>query len=55
MLKDLANGIARLSLLAAAALAFAASPAAAAPKHLILIVMENHGTDTIFGNKDDAP
>ena len=29
--------------------------AAAAPKHLILIMMENHGTDTLLGNKDDAP
>src|ERR1700759_1890277 len=28
---------------------------AAAPKHLILIMMENHGTDTLFGNKEDAP
>ena len=32
----------------------APSPAAA-PKHVILIMMENHGTDTIFGNKQDAP
>lgn len=46
----------------AAGLIFAAfvgtslSPAAAAaPKHVILIMMENHGTDTLFGNKDDAP
>ena len=32
------------------------SPAAiAAPKHVILIMMENHGTDTLFGNRDDAP
>jgi phosphatidylinositol-3-phosphatase len=28
---------------------------AAAPKHVILIMMENHGTDTLFGNKQDAP
>ena len=28
---------------------------AAAPKHVILIMMENHGTDTILGNKQDAP
>jgi hypothetical protein len=28
---------------------------AAAPKHVILIMMENHGTDTLFGNKEDAP
>jgi len=28
---------------------------AAAPKHLILIMMENHGTDTLIGNKEDAP
>jgi hypothetical protein len=31
------------------------SPAAAAPKHVILIMMENHGTDTLLGNKEDAP
>ena len=28
---------------------------AAAPKHVILVMMENHGTDTLFGNKEDAP
>jgi hypothetical protein len=28
---------------------------ATAPKHVILIMMENHGTDTLFGNKQDAP
>jgi hypothetical protein len=47
----------------AASLTFAAgllgvdlSPAAtAAPKHVILIMMENHGTDTILGNREDAP
>jgi hypothetical protein len=31
------------------------APAAAAPKHIILIMMENQGTDTLFGNKEDAP
>ena len=48
---------------AAACLTFAAAiwsaslapAAAAAPKHVILIMMENHGTDTLFGNKEDAP
>ena len=48
---------------AAASLTFAAllwaagfqPSSAAAPKHVILIMMENHGTDTIFGNKQDAP
>jgi len=29
--------------------------AAGAPKHVILIMMENHGTDTILGNTEDAP
>jgi hypothetical protein len=41
-----------------AAAFWAASPvavAAGAPKHLILIMMENHGTDTLLGNKEDAP
>ena len=42
-----------------AAALFAAAPeasaAASAPKHLILIMMENHGTDTPLGNKEDAP
>jgi phospholipase C len=28
---------------------------ASAPKHVILIMMENHGTDTLLGNKEDAP
>ena len=28
---------------------------AAAPRHVILIMMENHGTDTLFGNTADAP
>jgi len=32
-----------------------APSSAAAPKHVILIMMENHGTDAIFGNKQDAP
>jgi phosphatidylinositol-3-phosphatase len=47
-----------LALLPVAVALFAASaaPAAAtAPKHVILIMMENHGTDTLLGNKDDAP
>ena len=47
-----------MSLPAAARLMFAAAllgagltpAAAAAPKHVILIMMENHGTDTLFGN-----
>ena len=41
-----------------AAALWAASPAsvvAAAPKHVILIMMENHGTDTLLGNTQDAP
>jgi hypothetical protein len=49
---------ARLATVALAALAGAALPAAAqaaAPRHVILIMMENHGTDTLIGNKDDAP
>ncbi|HZZ22688.1 MAG TPA: alkaline phosphatase family protein [Roseiarcus sp.] len=43
--------------LAAALFAAATAPSAAAsaPKHLILIMMENHGTDTLLGNKEDAP
>jgi phosphatidylinositol-3-phosphatase len=43
--------------LAAALVAAAPAPSAAAsaPKHLILIMMENHGTDTLLGNKEDAP
>ena len=52
-----------MTLRAAASLTFAAllwgvspsSSSAAAPKHVILIMMENHGTDTIFGNTQDAP
>jgi hypothetical protein len=32
-----------------------APAAAGAPKHVILIMMENHGTDTLLGNKEDAP
>lgn len=45
-----------VALLAAAGLIFARSGAiAAAPKHVILIMMENHGTDTLLGNKEDAP
>ena len=44
-----------LSALAAALLVAAAPAAAKAPKHVILIMMENHGTDTIFGNTEDAP
>ena len=42
--------------LAAALVAAAPAPSAAAnaPKH-ILIMMENHGTDTLLGNKEDAP
>lgn len=49
--------IARAALLGTAALAASAfgASAATAPKHVILIMMENHGTDTIFGNKEDAP
>jgi phosphatidylinositol-3-phosphatase len=40
--------------LVGAALPFPAQ-AATAPRHVILIMMENHGTDTLIGNKDDAP
>ncbi|HEY1453657.1 MAG TPA: alkaline phosphatase family protein [Roseiarcus sp.] len=44
------------ALLTAASLTLACSGAiAAAPKHVILIMMENHGTDTLLGNKEDAP
>jgi hypothetical protein len=47
---------AAISMLAAAALVFGHGRAsAAAPKHVIFIVMENHGTDTLLGNKEDAP
>ncbi len=43
-------------ILAAVAWAAGIAPsAAAAPRHVILIMMENHGTDTIFGNQQDAP
>jgi hypothetical protein len=42
-------------LVGAAFIASQAAASVAAPKHLILIMMENHGTDTIIGNKDDAP
>jgi Phosphoesterase family len=44
-------------MLAAALLAAAPAPSAAASalKHLILIMMESHGTDTLLGNKEDAP
>jgi len=44
-----------LSALAAVLLHAVAPAAAKAPKHVILIVMENHGTDTILGNSEDAP
>ena len=44
-----------LSALAAFLLIGAAPAAAKAPKHVILIMMENHGTDTILGNREDAP
>jgi phosphatidylinositol-3-phosphatase len=33
----------------------AAGPARAAPKHLFLIMMENHSTEDILGNAADAP
>src|SRR5271165_3679038 len=46
--------IANLALAVVAALA-ATVAEAAAPKHVILIMMENHGTDTIVGNVADAP
>ena len=54
MVARLYRSLASLALLAVATLAPTAA-SAAAPKHLILIMMENHGTDTIFGNKEDAP
>ncbi|HTR12647.1 MAG TPA: alkaline phosphatase family protein, partial [Roseiarcus sp.] len=45
-----------LSALAAAVLLAGVAPAIAkAPKHVILIMMENHGTDTILGNMEDTP
>ena len=40
---------------AAVFLAASAVAAAEAPRHVILIMMENHGTDTLIGNKADAP
>jgi hypothetical protein len=43
------------TLIAAALYLIGVVPAAAAPKHVVLIMMENHGTDTIFGNTEDAP
>ena len=44
------------SIFAAALLGAELSPAvAAAPKHVVLIMMENHGTETIIGNTADAP
>ena len=42
-------------LVGAALIASQAAAAATPPKHFILIMMENHGTDTIIGNKVDAP
>jgi phosphatidylinositol-3-phosphatase len=45
-----------LTIAAAAGFLLGHGPAsAAAPKHVILIMMENHGTDTLLGNKEDAP
>ena len=45
-----------LAIAAAAGFLLGHGPAsAAAPKHVILIMMENHGTDTLLGNKEDAP
>jgi hypothetical protein len=41
--------------LAAGALALLSGPAIAGPKHLFLIMMENHSTENIFGNAADAP
>lgn len=38
-----------------AALTSVGAPANAAPKHLFLIMMENHGTEHILGNAEDAP
>ena len=47
---------AALTMVAAAGFILGHGPvSAAAPKHVILIMMENHGTDTLFGNKADAP
>lgn len=40
---------------AALALVGVARAAAAAPKHVILIMMENHGTGALLGNREDAP
>jgi hypothetical protein len=45
-----------LAMAAGIAMASAGAPAmAAAPKHIFLIMMENHSTEDIFGNKADAP
>ncbi len=46
---------ATLTFAAALSLAPVAPAAAAAPKHVILIMMENHGTSTVLGNTQDAP
>src|SRR6516162_2535497 len=47
---------AALAIVAAAGFIVGHGPASAAPpKHVILIMMENHGTDTLVGNKEDAP
>jgi phospholipase C len=49
------RSVAAAGLAAALWVAGPASVAAAAPEHVILIVMENHGTDTLLGNPRDAP
>ncbi len=41
--------------LSASAILLAGTAAMAAPKHLFVILMENHATNQIFGNAQDAP
>src|SRR6516225_7175162 len=47
--------MAAVAFAAAGLFATAGAALATAPKHVILIMMENHGTDTLLGNKEDAP
>src|SRR5262249_22106551 len=49
------RGLRALAVSAGIAMAAATAPATAAPKHLLMIMMENHSTEDILGNADDAP
>jgi len=56
MPKSWACRTAAIGLAAGTMLVSASAPTmAAAPKHIFLIMMENHSTGDIFGNKTDAP